>query len=264
MPSVLARIMESKRGEVARLKSATPLKELRRRALDTPLPRDFLAALRAAPGVALIAEIKRSSPSAGSLAGAIAVGHQARAYAAGGAAACSVLTDGPFFGGSLEDLVEARQAVDLPILRKDFTMDPAQIYQARLAGADAVLLIVAALEPGLLAELYGLARELGLTPLIEVHGQDELAPALACQPPLLGINNRDLKTLTVDLATCLKLRPLVPPGVTVVAESGVEGPEDIRRLIAGGLNAFLVGSALMRAPDARAAVAALVGAGRPS
>ena len=260
MPSVLARIVESKRGEIQALRAGRPLAELRRQALDTPPPRDFLAALRAAPGVALIAEIKRSSPSAGSLAGALSVTGQARAYAAGGAVALSVLTDGPFFGGSLADLTQARAAVGLPILRKDFTLDEAQIFEARLAGADAVLLIVAALEPARLADLHGLARELGLTALVEVHQEHELPPALALDPPLVGINNRNLKTLAVDLDTCLRLRPLLPAGVTVVAESGIEGPADIRRLAAGCLGAFLVGSALMRAPDAQAAVAALVGA----
>lgn len=260
MPSVLARILASKRQEVAALKAAKPLAELRRQALELPPPRDFLAALQAAPGAALIAEIKRSSPSAGGINQGVAVGEQARAYAAGGAAALSVLTDGPFFGGSLAHLHEARAAVDLPVLRKDFIIDEVQVYEARAAGADAVLLIVAALEPARLAELYGLAREQGLTALIEVHGEDELAPALALHPPLLGINNRDLKTLAVSLDTCLRLRPLVPAGVTVVAESGIETPQDVARLYAGGLRAFLVGSALMRSPDPRAMVAALVGA----
>ncbi|MBI5524240.1 MAG: indole-3-glycerol phosphate synthase TrpC [Desulfarculus sp.] len=260
MPSVLARILASKRQEVAALRTATPLADLRRQALDTPAPRDFLAALKAAPGAALIAEIKRSSPSAGGINQGVAVAGQALAYALGGAAALSVLTDGPFFGGSLADLKEARAAVSLPILRKDFIIDEAQVYEARAAGADAVLLIVAALTPARLADLYALAGELGLTALIEVHGEDELAPALALKPPLLGINNRDLKTLAVSLDTCLGLRPLVPAGVTVVAESGIETPADVARLHAGGLRAFLVGSALMRAGDPRGMVASLVAA----
>lgn len=260
MPSVLARILASKRQEVAALRAATPLADLRRQALDTPAPRGFLAAIKTAPGAALIAEIKRSSPSAGGINQGVAVGEQARAYGAGGAAALSVLTDGPFFGGSLADLHEARAAVDLPILRKDFIIDEAQIYQARAAGADAVLLIVAALEPARLAELYGLAEELGLTSLVEVHAQEELAPALALRPGLVGINNRDLKTLSVNLETCLRLRPLLPAGLTVVAESGIATPADVARLRAGGLGAFLVGSALMRASDPQALVAALVGA----
>ncbi|MBI4800481.1 MAG: indole-3-glycerol phosphate synthase TrpC [Desulfarculus sp.] len=258
MPSVLARILASKRQEVAALKAARPLADLRRQALDAPPPRPFLAALLRAPRAALIAEIKRSSPSAGSLAGAISVADQALAYALGGAAACSVLTDAPFFGGSLADLAEARAAVSLPILRKDFIIDEIQVYEARAAGADAVLLIVAALETARLAELFGLAGELGLTALIEVRAQEELAPALALHPPLLGINNRDLHTLAVSLDTCLRLRPLVPAGITVVAESGIETPADVARLHAGGLRAFLVGSALMRSPDPRGMVAALV------
>ena len=180
---------------------------------------------------------------------------QARAYAAGGAAACSVLTDGPFFGGSLADLARVRGAVQVPLLRKDFILHPAQIYQARLAGADALLLIAAALEPEQLAALYAEALALGLTPLIEVHAAQELPPVL------VGVNNRDLKTLAVDLGTCLRLRPLIPASTLVVAESGIRGPQDVARLQAGGLDAFLVGTLLMRASDPQAAVAALAAAG---
>lgn len=260
--TVLGRIIEAKRAEVEALRQGTPLMELRRRALEAPPARDFLGSLRAAPGAAIIAEIKKASPSAGQLAQDVSVAAQAQAYEQGGAAALSVLTDQAYFGGSLLDLEQAREAVALPVLRKDFTIDPAQIYEARLHGADAVLLIVAALEPGLLAELHGQALELGLTPLVEVHQPQELQTALDLRPVLLGVNNRNLKTLEVDLGTCLALSPLLPPALTAVAESGIESPADVARLRAVGYGAFLVGSALMRAGDPRAAVAALAGARR--
>jgi indole-3-glycerol phosphate synthase len=261
--NVLERIVAVKREEVARLRAGCPLAELKRAASDAAPPRDFLSALRDCPATPVIAEIKRRSPSAGALAAAVDPAGQARAYARGGAAALSVLTDGPFFGGSLDDLRAARAAVALPVLRKDFIVDPAQVYESRAAGADAVLLIAAALSPAELAELHALAGELKLTALVEVHHERELPAALAPRPRLLGINNRDLTSLAVDLATCLRVRPRIPAGPLVVAESGVESAADVARLKAGGLDAFLVGSSLMRAPDPAAALAALVATGRP-
>ncbi|BEQ14274.1 indole-3-glycerol phosphate synthase TrpC [Desulfoferula mesophila] len=255
---VLDRILETKRAEVAALKAARPLAELRRAAEAAPPGRGFLAALRDAPGVALIAEIKRRSPSRGDLAPGEAVPQRARAYQAGGAAALSVLTDRHYFGGSLGDLAEARRAVTLPALRKDFIIDPAQIYEAKAAGADAVLLIAAALEKAELAELYHLARSLGLDVLLEVHQAAELEPVLALDPPLVGINNRNLKTMQVSLDTSRELRKLIPAPVTVVAESGVSRPEQVRELRAAGLNAFLVGTSLMLAPDPTATLRGLV------
>ncbi len=254
---ILERILANKRVEVARLTMRSALVELRRLAGLAPPPRDFLAALRQRPGGAVIAEIKRASPSAGKLAPEVNPAGLAAAYESGGAAALSVLTDRVFFGGSLEDLRRARAASSLPVLRKDFIISPAQLYEARAAGADAVLLIAAALEAGLLGELYDLARELGLTPLVEIHRAAELETVLALAPDLVGINNRNLETLEVDLDTCLRLRPLLPAGVTVVAESGIHGPEDLARLRAGGLDAFLVGTSLMRASDPGAALRAL-------
>ncbi len=255
---VLKRILEHKRLEVAALKRETDLAELRRRAEAAPPPRDFLAALRQAKGHALIAEIKRASPSAGQIAAGVDPAGQARLYAGGGAACLSVLTDQKFFSGSLADMQQARAAVALPVLRKDFIIDPAQVDEARAAGADAILLIAAALEPSLLSELYQQARGLGLTVLLEVHAAEELEPVLALGPRLVGINNRNLKTMLVDLETSLGLRRLIPPEVTVVAESGISGPAEVSRLAAAGLNAFLVGSHLMRAPDAGAALRELV------
>ncbi|RJX34853.1 MAG: indole-3-glycerol phosphate synthase TrpC [Desulfarculus sp.] len=255
MPDVLRRILEHKRLEAAAL--AGRAAELRRLAEEAPPPRDFLAALRARPGRAVIAEIKRASPSAGRLAAEVDPASRAVRYQAGGAAALSVLTDGPFFQGSLTDLRQARAAVGLPVLRKDFIIASAQLYEARAAGADAVLLIAAALEPGQLRDLYQQARELGLAVLPEVHEEVELEPVLALGPALVGVNNRDLRSLQVDLNASLRLRPLIPASTTVVAESGISGPEQAARLRAGGLDAFLVGSHLMRAPDPAAALRAL-------
>ncbi|MCF8099687.1 MAG: indole-3-glycerol phosphate synthase TrpC [Desulfarculaceae bacterium] len=255
---VLARILEAKRQEVAALKAARSLAELRREAESAPPARPFLAALRQAPGIAVIAEIKRRSPSRGDLAPGEDVPTRAKAYQAGGAAARSVVTDMPFFGGTLADLAAARQAVPMPALRKDFIIDSAQVYQARAAGADAVLLIAAALEGPELAELYHLAKGLGMEVLLEVHKAAELEPVLALDPPLVGINNRDLKTLKVSLDTSRELRRIIPAKVTVVAESGVSRPEQVRALKAAGLDAFLVGTSLMLASDPTATLRELV------
>ncbi len=259
--NILRDILQSKRREVAELRAAGSEGELQLAAAAAPPARDFTAALRRAPGAAVIAEIKRRWPSADGPAMAIDPADQARRYQAGGAAAISVLTDGSFFSGSLADLQAVRAATALPVLRKDFIIDPLQVLQARVAGADAVLLIAAALERGQLAELYAVCRELGMTPLVEVHHRDELDRVLALDPPLVGINNRDLGTLAVDINTCLELRRLVPSGALVVAESGIGTPRDVRRLLAGGLDAFLVGTALMRAEDPQAAVANMVRTG---
>ncbi|MCB2192221.1 MAG: indole-3-glycerol phosphate synthase TrpC [Deltaproteobacteria bacterium] len=246
---VLARILEAKQEEVAALRAARPLAELRREAEAAPVARPFLQALRGAPATAVIAEIKRRSPSRGDLAPGEKVPARAKAYQDGGAAALSVLTDMPFFGGTLDDLAAAREAVDLPALRKDFIIDPAQVYEARAAGADAVLLIAAALEGPKLSELYHLVKDLGMEALLEVHKAAELEPVLDLDPPLVGINNRDLKTLKVSLETSRELRRIIPATVTVVAESGVSHPEQVRELKAVGLDAFLVGTSLMLAPD---------------
>jgi indole-3-glycerol phosphate synthase len=257
-PDVLTRILAQKREEVSLLCQRTSLAELRGQVAAAPPVRGFLAALRMRPGRALIAEIKRSSPSAGSLAKEVDPAQRAQAYEAGGAAALSVLTDATFFGGSLKDLQKAREACSLPVLRKDFIISLAQVYEARVAGADAILLIAAALEPVLMTELYACARELGMTSLIEVHNRPELERVLGIQPQLVGINNRNLKDLKVDLATSLELRPLIPRQVTVVAESGVSTPDDVSRLREGGLNAFLVGTSLMKAEDPASLIRAMV------
>ncbi len=220
--------------------------------------RDFLAALRA-PGISLIAEHKRRSPSAGAIREELTLEEVVGAYERGGAAALSILTEGPNFGGSLEDLRRARATSQLPILRKDFTVDAYQVHEAHAAGADAILLIVAALEDPQLAELHALAGELGLAALVEVHEEGELTRALALGAPLIGINNRDLTTLEVDPWRTSALRALIPPGVTVVAESGFSQPAELRELAAIGVDAVLMGEALMRADNVEAAVRKFVG-----
>jgi indole-3-glycerol phosphate synthase len=244
--TVLDRILAKKREEVAELRQSTDMEHLKRQADQASEPRDFLQALRACPHVPIIAEIKKASPSLGDIRTGFHVGAWAKKYEAGGAAALSVLTDGPFFGGCLADLEEARTTVGIPVLRKDFIIDPVQIFQARSAGADAILLIVAALDRNRLEELFRLARALGMTPLVEVHTAEELESALRLDPPLIGINNRDLTTLDVSLDTSLTLRPMITNDALVVSESGITGPENIRRLKAGGIDAFLVGTLLMK------------------
>jgi indole-3-glycerol phosphate synthase len=246
---VLEQILNGKRREVDLMHTRDDLASLRARAMAAPPARDFIQALRACPHVSIIAEIKKASPSAGKIKEEVQPERLARAYQAGGAAALSVLTDGPFFGGSLGDLVEARMAVGLPVLRKDFILEPIQLYESRIHGADAVLLIAAALEQHDLQALYQKALTLGMTPLVEVHNEEELERVLEMQPSIVGINNRDLSSLKVSLETCLRLRPRVPPEVMVVAESGIEDPADVQRLLGIGVDAFLIGTALMRSSN---------------
>jgi indole-3-glycerol phosphate synthase len=207
----------------------------------------------------VIAEFKRRSPSAGELRESASAAEIAQAYERGGACALSVLTEGPNFAGSLEDLRAARATSALPILRKDFIVDPYQLHEARAAGADAVLLIVAALSRGELSELHRLARELGLDVLVEVHDRDELARALALDGALLGINNRDLRDFSVDLGRTAELMRDVPAGTRVVSESGIGDARQLAGLEAAGVDAVLVGESLMRAPDPAAALRALRG-----
>jgi indole-3-glycerol phosphate synthase len=217
--------------------------------------RDFIAALRG-PGVSVIAEHKRRSPSAGAIRDDLELEDVVAAYQRGGAAALSILTESPNFGGSLDDLRRARAASDLPILRKDFTVDPYQVHEAYAAGADAILLIVAALDDSRLGELHGLAIELGLAALVEVHDEGELERALALAPPLIGVNNRDLTTLEVDLRRTFELRTAIPSGVAVVAESGFSRPGQLEELARARVDAVLVGEALMRSEDIESAVCA--------
>ncbi len=220
-------------------------------------PRRFRQALAAEPGLAVIAEIKRRSPSRGDLAPDLVADVLAKAYTDGGATCLSVLTDGEFFGGSPDDLVVARAATDVPVLRKDFTVGPADICDARLMGADAVLLIVAALFPPLLADLLRLATELGLDALVETHDEGEVEVALAAGATMIGVNQRDLVTFEVDTRRAERVAGRIPDSVVRVAESGIGGPSDARRLADAGYHAVLVGESLVRAGDPAGAVAAL-------
>jgi indole-3-glycerol phosphate synthase len=264
VPTVLEGILHSTRQELARRKRELPLRALADRVERDANPpaaaeRRFSRALLEPP-IDVIAEFKRRSPSAGRLREGARVQSIVRAYERGGARALSVLTEGPNFEGSLEDLRLARAASDLPILRKDFVVDPYQLYEARAAGADAVLLIVAALERGELAALHDHARRLGLDVLVEVHDLEELKAALDIGAELLGINNRDLRDFSVDLERTSRLAGEVPDGVTLVSESGIAGAEQLRALAAEGVHAVLVGESLMRSADPEAALRALLSA----
>jgi indole-3-glycerol phosphate synthase len=258
----LAPIVERRRADIAAARAARPLAALRDGLAAAPPARGFRRALTS-PGLQVVAEIKRRSPSAGAIREDARPAELARRYQAAGAAALSILTEPHFFGGTLEDLVEGRAAVALPVLRKDFTIDPYQLVEARVAGADAVLLIVA-IVPDRLAELGAEARALGLDVLVEVHDERELALALAADADLIGINNRNLHDFTIDLATTERLRPKIPPGVVVVGESGIEAPADMRRIAAARVDAVLIGSSLMRSADPGAHLAALRAAAESS
>lgn len=261
MSDVLAEICAVKRTEIGRRKAERPLPRL---AADLPTepPHGFSAALRAAHAAgrhALIAEVKKASPSRGLIRADFDPPSLARSYAAGGAACLSVLTDGPFFQGRDEDLRATRAAVTLPVLRKDFMLDPWQIVESRALGADCVLLIMACLEDGLAAELAAAALELGMDVLVEVHDAAELERAQHLPDTLLGINNRSLRTLTVDLATFEELAPAAPAGRLLVAESGLYAHADLARMARAGARAFLVGESLMREADVTQATRRLLG-----
>lgn len=246
----LSDILARKAQEVEAGRRRLPERELRARMASAPPPRDFAGALSLRGGpVRIVAEVKRRSPSAGAIAAALDAPAQAARYAEAGAACISVLTDGPGFGGSLADLAAVRARVSLPLLRKDFVLDRYQLLEARAAGADAALLIAAALPGDRLPPLLDACGELGLAALVEVHDRAELEAALAAGASLLGVNNRDLRTFEVDLARSEELLPLVPAGARGVAESGVRTPADARRLRAAGAANLLVGEALVRAED---------------
>jgi indole-3-glycerol phosphate synthase len=258
---VLAEICARRRAAVARQKVLVPLAELQRRAAAGP-PRGFARALESKLDqrqFALIAEIKKASPSKGLIRAHFDPPALALAYAEGGAACLSVLTETEHFQGADRDLVEARAGVDLPCLRKDFILDPYQVVETRALGADCMLLIMAALDDREAQELAALAADLGMDVLVEVHDAAELDRALRLDTRLIGINNRNLKTLRVDPATTEELAPRVPADRLVVAESGLESHRDLERMAAAGARCFLVGEALMRQADVRAATAALLG-----
>jgi len=261
--SILSKILATKADEVAERSRGRNLSTVKAQAEDQPPTRGFTRRLRyrAASGPAVIAEIKKASPSAGLIREDFRPAAIAERYEWAGAACLSVLTDEDYFQGSDRYLEEARAACSLPVLRKDFTIDPWQVYEARALGADCVLLIVAALESDRLQELHGVATETGLDVLVEVHDEQELEQALACDAGLIGVNNRDLHRFVTDLGTSERLRPLIPKEKTMVTESGIRCPADVARLRRAGIDAFLVGEAFMRAPDPGAALRELFFAG---
>ena len=260
--TILERILQVKRGEIAAARARVPMDEIEARARAASPARDFVGALRAkvAAGVpAVIAEIKKASPSKGLLRQNFDPAAIARSYEQAGAACMSVLTDREFFQGSADDLAKARNAAALPVLRKDFIVEPYQVYESRAMGADCILLIVACLARQDMQGLEALARELGLAVLVEVHSAPELEAALTLKTPLIGVNNRDLRTFETRLETTLELLPRAGEGRIVVSESGIGSAEDVARLRRAGVQGFLVGESFMRAPDPGAALQNIFG-----
>jgi indole-3-glycerol phosphate synthase len=263
MPTILDRIIETKLREVAAAKAAVPEPELQRRAAAAPPARDFREAIRRSNQIAIIAEVKKASPSAGVIRADFDPVEIARTYEAHGAAAISVLTDADYFQGRLQYLADVKAAIRLPVLRKDFVIDRYQLLEARAAGADAALLIAECLPGDRLGELRRAATELGLHTLVELHDAEELPRVLDSGAPVIGINNRDLRTFTTRLEHTLELLPKIPADRIVVSESGIRTHADLLRLGAAGARAVLVGESLMRAPDIGAALDALRGRAAP-
>ena len=260
MTDKLAEICATKREEVAARKALATLDDLDRRAASASPPRGFRAALeaKATDGFGLIAEIKKASPSKGLIRADFRPAEHAVAYQKGGAACLSVLTDAPYFQGHEDYLMDARAACDLPVLRKDFTVDPWQVAEARAIGADAILIIVAALEDAEMAEIEAAALDREMDVLVEVHDEAELGRAARLRSRLIGVNNRDLRTFRTDLATTERLAPLAPADTLLVGESGIDRHDDLERLAAAGVRCFLVGESLMRQADVEAATKRLL------
>ena len=258
MASILDKIIEHKQGEIAAAKRAVPIEELESRIADAVPPLDFLAPIRASDQVSLIAEVKKASPSKGVIREDFEPVAIAKAYQEAGATCISVLTDENFFQGQLDYLTKIREQVSLPLLRKDFIIDPYQVLEARVAGADAVLLIAECLNDELLRTLHDQIVALGMTPLVELYQPENLEPVLRCGAELIGINNRNLETFETDLNHCIRLRESIPTDKPVVGESGIFTAEDVTRLRAANIDAMLVGESLMRQPDIATAVRQLV------
>jgi len=259
MADILDQIVTRKKLEVAACRDRVPTAALEGRLSVAPAVRDFFGALAAPGPIKLIAEFKRKSPSAGEIRPGATIEEVVCGYAAAGASCLSILTDGPGFGGSLVDLETARIAVPLPVLRKEFVVDRYQVIEARAHGADAVLLIAECLDDCHLRSLYREILDLGMTPLVELHDPENLPRVLDLGATLVGINNRDLQSMTTDLDTVLRLREQVPDEVLLVAESGIKTRADVQRLEAAGIAAMLVGESLLKQPDPGKAVAALLG-----
>lgn len=255
--SILDEIVETKRGEVARLREWAGALEAR--VASAPGPRDFAGALRREGEVAVISEVKRRSPGAGEIRPGLNAPGLALMYESGGASAISVLTDEEYFDGSLDDLRAVRERVELPVLRKDFVIDPVQVAEARGAGADAVLLIVRILDDEMLAGLLERAEALGMAALVEVHDEEELDRALSVGARVVGVNNRDLSTFETRLEVTLEMADRIPPDVVLVSESGIRSGEDVARLGRAGVDGVLVGESLLRQADPGAAVSELAG-----
>lgn len=258
--SVLEKILSGVRAELEERQRAVPLDEVKEKAAHSPSPRNALSVLRG-DGVSVIAEVKRCSPSKGALAAIADPAALATDYEAGGAAIISVLTERRWFGGGIDDLAAVRANVDVPVLRKDFIISSYQLWEARAYGADLALLIAAALGPDALISLVERAESIGLTPLVEVHTEDEAARAIEAGARVIGINARDLATLDVDRGVFARIAPQIPGNVVKVAESGVRGPHDLLAYAAAGADAVLVGESLVTGNNPRAAVADLVAAG---
>jgi indole-3-glycerol phosphate synthase len=259
MPTILDKIVATKRQEIAAAKARTPESELRARAKDTPPRKDFFGALAAEGSIKLIAEVKKASPSKGIIRADFDPVAIARVYEQSGATCLSVLTDVQYFQGSLDYLAAIRAAVNVPLLRKDFILDTYQLLEARIAGADAVLLIAECLDDCNLRKLHNEAIELGLTPLVELYDPPNLERVLAAGATLIGVNNRDLRTFEVDLQHTIRMRKQIPDECLLVGESGISTHDDVQQLAAAGVDAILVGESLMREPDIGAAVKRLLG-----
>ncbi len=254
----LEKVVALKKEEVDQRKARFSLRDLKKKAASLPPPRDFNGSIGADGRMALIAEIKQASPSAGVIQEGADIGRRAAQYQAGGASAISVLTEKNFFQGDLAHLGLAKENMSLPVLQKDFIIDPFQIYEGRGAGADAMLLIAAILGKRQLGEFVDTIQSLGMTPLVEVHNEEDLEKISGLALPLLGINNRDLKTLKVDLGTTLRLMKNVPPGIKVISESGIQTSQDVSVLREAGVGGILVGEVLMRASDPAAKIRELL------
>jgi indole-3-glycerol phosphate synthase len=261
MPTILDKIVATKRSEIDRARAAVPESELRAQLADAPPVRNFFAALAAGPPIRLIAEVKKASPSAGVIRADFEPVAIAKIYEAHGASCLSVLTDEEYFQGSLEYLKQVRAAVKLPVMRKEFVLDTYQVLEARTAGADAVLLIAECLDDCNLRKLFNEICELGMSPLVELYDEENLERVFNAGATLIGINNRDLRTFRVDLDHTIRMRDRVPDECVLVGESGIKTNDHVRRLEAAGVDAILVGESLMREPDIGVAVDRLLGRG---